>query len=372
MYNNITITSYDHKGQGIAKVEGKIIFVPNTIVGEIVNIKITKEKKNYMEGKVTAIIKESPTRVKRICPYYEDCGGCDLLHLPYDEQLKYKENKIKNIVNQYLKEKIEITSIVSSDQQLNYRNKVTFQADKENIGFFSKKSNKIVNIDSCLLLDKSLNNYLKELKKSNCFEKKKIILRTNGKQVLDNEDKIIKTIGKYQFKVSLTSFFQINDNVTLKMYEKIKEYCNLSKDDNVLDLYCGIGTIGIYLSELCKKVLGVEINEQAIKDANENKKLNKIDNITFIADNVNKVIDKLNFKPTIIIVDPPRAGLDTKTINQIIKFKPKKLIYTSCDPMTLVRDLKILKDHFKIEQITPFDMFPNTYHVECVCLLTKK
>ena len=180
------------------------------------------------------------------------------------------------------------------------------------------------------------------------------------------------TIGKYKYIVSLESFFQVNDNVTYKMYEKIKEYCGANKEDIILDLYCGTGTIGIYLSDSCKKVLGIEINKQAIKDANKNKELNGINNIEFIASDVSKVINKIDIKPNIIVVDPPRAGLDEYTIKEIIKINPKKLIYTSCDPMTLARDLNILKYYFNIKEITPFDMFPNTYHVETVCELESK
>lgn len=365
----VTIVDYDHKGRGIARINNKIVFIPNTIIGEIVEIEIIKEKKKYMEAKVLSFIKESPTRVKNNCPYYPKCGGCDLLHIPYDDQLKYKEQKVKNIINKYTKEEIKINNIIPSDKQFNYRNKVTLQVDRNKIGFYEKESNNIIEIKKCLLLDDKLNNYLKKINNTT----QQIILRTNSNEVLDNNSKtIIKEIGKYKYFVSLESFFQVNDNVTHKMYEQIKSYCNSTKNDFILDLYCGTGTIGIYLSEECKEVLGVEINKQAILDANRNKKLNKISNINFIANDVSKVINKIEFKPTIIVVDPPRAGLDDKTIKEIIKINPHTVVYTSCDPMTLARDLNILKYYFRIDEITPFDMFPNTYHVECVCRLSKK
>lgn len=365
----VTITDYDHKGRGIARINNKIVFIPNTIIDEIVEIEIIKEKKKYMEAKVLSFIKKSPIRVENKCPYYPKCGGCDLLHLPYDIQLQYKENKVKNIINKYTKEEIEINSIVPSDKQFNYRNKVTLQVDRNKMGFYEKESNNIIEIKKCLLIDDKLNEYLKKINNTT----QQIVLRTNSNEVLDNNNyTIIKEIGKYKYLVSLESFFQVNDNVTYKMYEQIKHYCQATKNDFILDLYCGTGTIGIYLSDVCKEVLGIEINKQAIKDANKNKKLNKINNIEFIANDVSKVINKIEFKPTIIVVDPPRAGLDEKTIKEIIKFNPHTLIYTSCDPMTLARDLNILKYYFKIDEITPFDMFPNTYHVECVCRLSRK
>ncbi len=365
----VIIIDYDHHGRGMAKINDKIVFIPNTMIGEKVKIKITKNKKNYMEGKVIEYIEENKNRVKNLCPYYEKCGGCDILHIPYNEQLLYKENKIKNIVSRYLKDDIHINNIVKSDKQFNYRNKVTLHTNNNKIGYYEKNSNNIIPINNCLLLNPTLNNYIKTIDKTN----EELVLRTNGIDILDdNNSSIIKNIGKYKYLVSLKSFFQVNDNVTYKLYEKIKEYCNSTKEDTILDLYCGTGTIGIYLSEYCNKVLGIEINKQAIIDANKNKDLNNINNIEFIAEDVSKIINKIKFKPSIIVVDPPRAGLDEKTIKEIIKINPNKLIYVSCDPMTLVRDLNILKYYFNIKEITPFDMFPNTYHVESVVLMNRK
>lgn len=364
----VIITGYDHQGRGLTRINNKICFIPNTIVGEKVKIKIINEKKSFMEASVIEILEASPVRVKNICPYYLSCGGCDLLHMPYEEQLKYKFDKIRDIINRYVDSDIKINNIVASDKQFNYRNKVTFQSKNNQLGYFNKKSNDIIKINECKLIDESLNKYLQ---KTTDYSKK-LVLRTNGTDVLDNNESIIKTIGNYKFKVSLDSFFQVNDNVTYKMYEQIKKYCKFDNKNNILDLYCGTGTIGIYVSEYAKEVLGIEINKQAVADAFENKKLNNISNISFIANDVSKVINKINFKPEIVIVDPPRAGLDKNSINTIINLKPNRLIYTSCDPMTLARDLNLLKDKFRIEEITPFDMFPNTYHVESVCLLTIK
>jgi 23S rRNA (uracil1939-C5)-methyltransferase len=364
----VTIIDYDHQGRGMARINNKICFIPNTMIDEIVKVNITKEKKNFMEAEVVEYIKTNPNRKDNICPYYTTCGGCDILHLEYEEQLKYKYNKVVNIIKRYVNEDIKINNIIS-DKQFNYRNKVTLQVEKNKVGFYSKKSNTITPIKECKLLDESLNNYIKTI--TNTSEK--IVLRTNGKDVLDNyQDRIIKYIGDKKYEVSLESFFQVNDNVTYKMYEKVKEYVNSNNEDYVLDLYCGTGTIGIYLADTSKEVLGIEINKQAIKDANRNKEINNLNNIKFIADDVAKVINKIEFKPTIVVVDPPRAGLDEKTIKEIVKMNPKRLVYVSCDPMTFARDLNILKYYFNIKEITPFDMFPNTYHVENVCLLERK
>ena len=176
----------------------------------------------------------------------------------------------------------------------------------------------------------------------------------------------------YKFLVSLPSFFQINDSVTPLLYGKVKEYLNPTKEDVILDLYCGTGTIGIFVSDSCKKVIGIEKCKEAIIDAKENAKLNHVTNIEFICGDAGVETKKLKEKPTSIIIDPPRSGLNKETIDIILKLEPTKIVYVSCDPMTLVRDLNILKEKYEIKEITPFDMFPNTYHVENVCLLLKK
>lgn len=397
----ILIDSLDHSGRGIAKLDKKIVFVENAIPGEVVNIKVTKDKKNYMEADVTSYIKKSEKRVDSPCPYFNICGGCDLLHLSYSDMLAFKQEKIENIVNKYIGNNIKINKIVKSSNQFNYRNKVTFQV-KETLGFYNSKSYELVQIDKCLISSDVINNCIKHLKELDLSEISKITCRTNHFElmiIIETKNKnlnidvikefassiylkindeyklvygneyIIETIGKYKYLVSPDSFFQINLDVCLKLYSKISEYVGTNK--NVLDLYCGTGTIGIFVSSN-NNVLGIEINKFATQDAIKNKEINNIENIEFICGDSGKIMDNLDFKPDVVIVDPPRAGLSKKTIENIIKLNPNTLIYVSCDPMTLVRDLNLLNNDFNINGITPFDMFPNTKHVECVCYITKK
>ena len=173
----------------------------------------------------------------------------------------------------------------------------------------------------------------------------------------------------YQRSREPNSFFQVNDYQTKNLYDKVVEYASLNNNEIVLDLYCGTGTIGIYLSGHAKEVIGVEVNKDAIKDANINKKINNVENISFICDTTSNINEIVNKNIDVVIVDPPRSGLDKNTINYILKNNIKKVIYVSCDPMTLMRDLNILKEMYDIKEITPFDMFPHTYHVECVTML---
>ena len=407
----VDIENLDHQGRGIGRLNGKIVFIEQALVGEKVKIKVTLEKSKFYEGKIIEIIEKSPNRIESKCPYFKECGGCDLLHMPYEKQLEFKQNKVKNILTKYADiQKIDeiLKPIIKSNDIFNYRNKVIFQV-QENIGFYKRKSYELIAVENCLLITKNMNEILKLVKQNlslsnvdkllikdmgNCQVMLTIYLHKliNLDEFLEKmqnkiasinifiKNKPYKTIGgsniivkllNCDFLVSPTSFFQINLGQTVKLYEIIAEYCDLKQSDQVLDLYCGTGTIGIYLSKYCKNVLGIEINEEAIEDAKKNKDMNNIKNISFIAGDTKEVIKKINFHPNVIVVDPPRAGLDNSVINDILKINAERLIYVSCDPITLARDLSILKNNYNVIEITPVDMFPNTYHVECVCVLNR-
>ena len=194
--------------------------------------------------------------------------------------------------------------------------------------------------------------------------------------VLYGEGYIKDKLGKYLFKISPLSFYQVNPVQTEKLYNLAIQMAKITKQDTVFDLYCGIGTISIYMAEYAKKVYGIEIVEEAIKDARENAKINNIENTEFIAGDVEKILDDLinNKKiiPDIVMIDPPRKGMDQTSIKNILKIKPKKIVYISCNPATLVRDLKYLEEEYKIEKIQPVDMFPFTSHVECCASLYRR
>ena len=393
----VKIVAFDHQGRGIAKINNKVVFVPNTLVGEIVNIEILIDKKKYTVGLAKEIVKKSPKRVNVLCPYYDKCGGCDLLHIEYNEQLKLKEGMVKNIFDRYLKKEVKINKIVSG-KQYNYRNKVTLQVNK-NIGFFNKSSYDIVNIDNCLIASENINYFINSLKKMNLKDVSQVIIRcsknTNDKmlafktnknidinllkdnvssliindKVIYGKNKIIERLKDYQFVISPNAFFQTNTDMAINLYDTVIEMANFDLNDIVLDLYCGTGTIGIYISKNVKQVLGVEINQSAINDAKENKKINNIKNISFICEDSSKVLKNIKYKPNVVIVDPPRSGLTKKLIDDLLKIKANKIIYVSCNPLTSVRDLNLLENKYDVVSVTPVDMFPNTHHVECVCLL---
>ena len=365
----VEIIDFDHLGRGLAKLDGKVIFIPNTIPGEIVSFTIVQERKKFLVGEVSAFIKKSPKRIENICQYYPTCGGCQLLHLSYTEQLKYKEGKVENIFKKHGFRDVNIAPIVSSEQQFAYRNKATFHVQNEQIGFFQEKTNSIIPIEKCLLLDNKINDAIKNIP----LNKQEISIRSNGASVVyDKKEELLYPIGQFNFSVSLDSFFQVNNTVTPLLYEKVLDYLNPNITDTIMDLYCGTGTIGIFVSPYVKKAIGIEINRQAIFNANKNKNINDITNIEFICGDAATIAKELNLFPDAIIVDPPRGGLEKRTVNILKKLSPNRIIYISCDPMTLARDLKLLAEKYDIDGITPFDMFPNTYHVECVAKLNRK
>ena len=407
IYKNIKVLKLDHYGRGIAKIDNKITFINNALPDEIVDIKITKNNKNILEADVIKYHNYATNRENPKCPYYLECGGCDLMHLDYHSQLEFKEQKIKEIMYKFALIEPSLIKPIIGINEYNYRNKVTLQV-KENIGFYKKKSYDIIPVDNCLISDNKINKIINILKNINNKNINQIIIKaslnTNDimviidtfKKINDNDyisnlpniniikkvynqfitiqgnSYITEYLDKYKFNISSESFFQVNTNGALNLYKQVLKYADLTGKERVLDLYCGTGTIGIFLAEKTKEVLGIELNKQAIIDANINKELNNIQNIRFEVGDTADVLEKNNFIPDIIVIDPPRSGLNTKTINEILKLNPTKIIYVSCDPVTLARDLKIFKEKYNIVEITPFDMFPNSHHVETVVLIEKK
>lgn len=389
----LKIIDMDHKGNGIGKIDNKVIFIPKSVTGDLVDIDIYKESKKYDIGKINKIIEKSNLRTDARCPYYEICGGCNISNLDYQEQLKFKENKVKNIFKKYLN--IDINpKVVGSKKQYGYRNKITYHNDND-LGLIGEFRDTI-HIDKCLLVSDKVNelySMIKELDTSNvklitikeCDNgliliidgeldintlcDKCIMIVVNNEVVYQKEDGYIK-IGDLKYKVSPKAFFQINTSNISSLYDEIVRYGEFNKEDSVIDLYCGVGSISLYIAKYVKSVLGIEIIPEAIEDAWENAKINGIDNVKFLCGDVSKLIDD-NIEGDILIVDPPRVGLDKHTIDVINEKKIKKLIYVSCDSMTLVRDIKLF-DNYELMDISVIDMFPQTHHVESIVLLSLK
>lgn len=397
----VKIEKLDHFGRGIAFINGKICFVEKALPGEIVKIKIIKDTKKYMVGKVVDYYRLSDDRVDEMCQYADCCGGCNLGHLRMEKENEFKCMKVKEILKKFgrvLEDKILDTVSIN---EYHYRNKVTLHGANYALGYCENGSNRVFGIEKCLLADEKINSVIEVLRKLTASEHiEEAIIRVSNEgdevmvsldgdiedysdlinladtilindEVVLGEGKIISSIGSKKFYVSSNSFFQVNKDLTSKLYDEVLKVVQEVRPKKILDLYCGTGTIGIYVSDAVEKVIGVDYSKSGIDDANANKKLNGVNNIEFICDKVENVIE--NFVDIdMVIVDPPRAGLDTKTITNIKRIGAETVVYVSCDPATLGRDLKLLDDDYEVVWVKPYNMFPRTYHVENVVLLKRK
>ena len=393
----VKIEKLDDFGRGICYVDKKVTFVPNTIPNDLVEIKITKEFKNYNEGKLINILIPSKKRIEPKCPYFSKCGGCVLQNMNYKDTLKYKKEKVINI---FKKNKLEINPIVIENANYyNYRNKISLKVIDKKIGYYEPKSHSIVEIDSCLVASNSINKTIQLIKKMNiinglvtirCNKNDEILIIIKSKDKLNidvdsikeniklvgivinnklfyGEDFLYENINGIFYKISYDSFFQVNPYIASKIFDIIKE--NINSNETVLDIYSGVGTLSLTASTVAKKVIGIEIVENAVLNAIHNAKINKINNVDFLLNDATKAITKLTLSFDKVIVDPPRAGLTKTVIDTIKKIKPKEIIYVSCDPQTLVRDIKLLSDLYIINKFYIEDMFSFSYHVESVCIL---
>ncbi len=393
----VLIDKFDDFGQGITFVDDVITFVPNTIPGDIVDIKIVKKKKKYNVGSVINYIKLSKDRIDYKCPFFNKCGGCVLQSISYDATINFKLNKVINLFNKY---NLDIKpEIVKNPSDYNYRNKIKLMVIDGKIGYFETNSHTLVEINECIIASKAINKVIPLLKKFNIIngnivircnlnDEILIIIESNDKLNIDidvlkeniklvgivvnnktiyGDNFLIECINDIYYKISYDSFFQINPYVASKLFNIVKE--NIDKTDIVLDLYCGVGTLSLNAALNANEVIGVEIVPNAVLNAIYNAKINKINNTKFILNDAQDAVGKINKKFDKIIIDPPRSGLTKKTIDTILTIMPKKIIYVSCDPNTLIRDILLLKDKYSIEKSYILDMFSYSYHVECICIL---
>ncbi len=387
------IQKMDNQARGITYYNDKIVFVNNALPNEDVDINIIIDKKRYSVANVAKYNKIDKNRIKTKCKYYGICGGCQLEHINYQDELEYKKNYLNDIFKVL---GIKIDKIISSNDY-GYRNKISLKVDNNKIGYNKLNSNEIISIDKCLIADNLINEKIKYLEYIDKNKVNEIIIKSFDNKVmlvLDGEnnidisklinhfdtiyindklvcgDKIITTINSIKYYIAPNSFFQVNSNIAEKMFNYIKDICKKNNASRVIDLYCGCGSISLIIADIVDYVYGVELNKQSIIDANENKLLNNISNVEFKCDTTDNIEDINDFDN--MIVDPPRNGLSKKVINKILSSNIKNIIYVSCDPITLRRDLLLLKDKYNIDNITTFDMFPNTYHVENVCTLSIK
>ena len=423
----VDISGYTHRGLGVARVQGRVIFVQGALRGEQVEVVITGQKKKVLQGRVSKIIRSSAERTSPICPIFDSCGGCHLQHISYAEELYFKTEQVAAALRRIAKitDKIELQPIIPADELYHYRNKGIFHLlhgdTKTSLCFWDEGSHNPA-ADCCTMLFapniNALTNWLQNeslppnlsdimirrssangdlmlaaiLKDSNrnsilhllesAVEKfpdvKVIASQTpSGWQVHSATDCLTDCLGNTFYQLSAASFFQINNEQTLKL---LKTATNLLKNNcqTVVDAYCGIGTIGLYLAKHLpniKHLTGIELNESAVQNARTNAKLNNITNAEFFAGKAEVLFAKAAGaeKPDVVIIDPPRRGCNITLLNSLLDLYPQNILYVSCNPATLARDLAILLNGgYQLSYIQPIDMFPRTYHVETVVLLSQK
>ncbi len=405
--NILKCTGLDHYGRGISIYNNKIIFIEDFLPGEKADIEIVKEKNKFYIGKVKELIEISNNRVPVIHNEAFKTKTAPLLHMNYDYQLEFKKDKVKELFLKFANTELSNLSIKSSPEY-NYRNKVTLKVYSKKLAYNMHKSNELVNIDECPLVMTEINKVIEKLnaylKDNIVFDE--VIIRANynneimllfkGKlnlKAMLSALKEIKLISIYLnnekvfgeeyisyklfdniFNIYGDAFYQINSYQIENLFNPILDYVKTKNIKTALDLYCGSGAIGITISDYVEKVVGIDSNKNSINSANINKKINNKKNIEFVNNKVEDIIDNIieEYKNIdLIVVDPPRSGLDAVTINNILNVKPNNIVYVSCDPVTLSRDIKILKEQYNLEHIELIDMFPNTYHVESVVLMSR-
>ena len=445
-------------GEGIGKADGYTLFIKDTVMGDLVEAKVMKAKKNYGYAKLLRVIEPSKNRVEAKCPVAKQCGGCQIQEMDYREQLRFKQKKvIGNLerIGGFAPELLEkITQpVCGMDEPFHYRNKAQFPVgtDKDGkavAGFYAGRTHQIIPNTDCALgvsqnrqiLEEILSimneNHIPAYNEQDCsglvrhilirygFTTKEIMVcfvingdnlpcadkfvdklsqiegmrsitfsknkeNTNvimGKEieVLWGDGYITDYIGNVKYQISPLSFYQVNPVQTEKLYKYALEYAGLTGEETVWDLYCGIGTISLFLAQQAKQVYGVEIVPQAIEDAKQNAELNGMTNAEFFVGKAEEILPKYyetyakehpgqQAHADVIVVDPPRKGCEETLLETMVKMQPDKIVYVSCDSATLARDLKYLcGEGYELKKVQVVDQFPNTVHVETVVLLSHK
>ena len=446
----VQIEDMSDTGEGIGKTDGFTWFVKDAVIGDVVEARVMKTKKSYGFARLMQVLEPSACRVTPRCPSARQCGGCQLQAMSYEEQLRFKENKVRNNLSRIggLTE-IPMEPIIGMDEPWRYRNKAQFPFGKDKdgriiTGFYAGRTHAIIEQEDCLLgveenqpildcirgfmeeyhiapyeeeLHKGLvrhvlirkgfttgelmvclvlNGDVKKLKAPEVLVERLVKLfpshmasiscsinreKTNvimGKEIVNlyGPGYITDYIGNVCYRISPLSFYQVNPVQTQKLYGTALEYAGLTGEETVWDLYCGIGTISLFLAQKAKKVYGVEIIPQAIDDARANAKLNHFENVEFFVGKAEEVLPEQYEKNQVyadtIVVDPPRKGCDSVCLDTIVKMAPEKVVYVSCDSATLARDVKYLGERgYEVKRVKTVDMFPWSGHVETVVLLSK-
>ncbi len=383
---SITLVDMAFQGAAIGRQDGKVIFAEYGIPGEEVVVELEKERRDYALGRVVEVISPSPWRVEPPCPYFGVCGGCQWQHIAYQEQVRLKGHVVAQQLIRIGKfVQPPVSPCIPAPEPLGYRNHARFSADEEgNLGFVSRAGSgyQFIRIERCLLMHPWINEMLAQLQgKGKGQHQVAIRYGVNTGQGLIHPDlrHVVPSVPSgqkfyeeellgHRFRISGASFFQTNTRGAEKLAGVVRERLSPSGNETVVDAYAGVGTFSVLVAPFVRRVLAIEESSAAVEDALYN--IAGLDNVIYRKGKVEALLGELGIVPDAIILDPPRTGCHPKAIESILKLKAPKLVYVSCSPDTLARDLRRLCDGgYHLVDVTPIDMFPQTYHVECVATL---
>lgn len=440
----LTIKRLGINGEGIGYFKRNVVFVPGALPGEEITAQVTTVKRNFAEARILKMLTASPHRQTPPCPIYEACGGCQLQHLEYSQQLVEKRDLVMQALERYLKGvNVKVEETIGMEDPWRYRNKSQFQTrlkgQKVIAGLFAEGTHQLLDIEQCIVqhpdttvITNAVKRILEELKMPIYDGKtmkgiiRTIVVRTGVKtgeiqlvlvttraklpqkellleklQKIDTnlvsivqnvnkektslifgdetitlygKDTIHEELGELAFDLSARAFFQLNPLQTVKLYDEIKRAAQLTGSESIVDAYCGVGTIGLWLADGAKEIRGMDVIHESVVDAKANAKKQGVTAkyVTGTAEKWLELWSNEGFVPDVLTVDPPRTGLDDSLLKTILKVQPKRFVYTSCNPSTLAKDLQQLSKVYDIKYIQPVDMFPQTAQVEAVTLLERK
>jgi 23S rRNA (uracil1939-C5)-methyltransferase len=398
----LEFSAMGHDGQALGRHKGKVVFVPFGIPGEVVRARITEDRKRWSRGELLAVLEPSPQRVDPPCPFFGTCGGCHWQHIDYDAQLAYKRHVLGDQLSRVGHiDDPPVQPTLGMEEPWFYRNHVQFALTKQGqIGLQAARSHDVVPIDRCLLLHPTLDELhaaldveWPELRRLSLRAgintgEQMVIMQTDEEApelkvdmpvscllwlgdgtelVLVGQDYYCETLRERPFCISASSFFQVNTAQTEELLAVVERFLDPEADDVLLDVYCGVGTIGLSMLEQVGRVIGIEEHPAAIRDAADN--AGAAPTVTLIEGQAETVLPQLDEKVTLAVIDPPREGSKPQVLDALLRLAPRRLVYVSCNPSTLARDAaRIAEGGYELVEVQPVDMFPQTYHVESVSL----
>lgn len=383
----LRIEKYAGEGVSLAHDQEKAVFVRFGIPGELIRVKIYKESRDYAMAEPLEVLEASSRRVEPPCPYFGLCGGCDYQMISYEEQIDLKSSWVLETLNRIGRLGLsELSGVIRSPQEYYYRNTTTFKVNprRQLTGFFRRDTKFVVDTEECRIAMPGINQALKDMRNFEPYPAHNYKVRTTlqGDTVVHwvpspyQDRPVYETVTaagrEIKFKISKDSFFQVNDYVVPLWLEKIISFLDQDGHEKIYDLFSGIGLITLFVSGFARETIGVELAKSSVADARHNLEINQIrHNVRFELGDVFEVLPRLGYAD-VIIVDPPRRGLDREVVQLLLDMAPRKIIYSSCKVSTLARDLQLLSEKFRLRECYLVDMFPQTHHVEMLTLLELK